>query len=330
MPSVLVTGANGFLGSAVCRTLLDSGFAVRGLTRTAQALLQAGVVRYLAADLTDSRALAPALEGVGAVIHLAGRAHIVDTDAAESEAAFQHANVDGTEAVLEAALRAGVGRFLFTSSIKVMGAYAGRPWSEEDIPRPTDAYGRSKLAAEELLRRAAQSGKIEVGIIRLPLVYGPGVKANMLQLFKLVEAGVPLPFRDIANRRSVVFSGNVADALLALLVTPTLKDGIFFVTDALPVSTPALVQMIGRSLNKPVRLFSVPAGWLRRIGRVGDSVSGLLPLPVNSPTLDRLTASLECSPAKIETELGFRPRWSTQDGIGGTAQWYCGKRSTGN
>jgi len=152
----------------------------------------------------------------------------------------------------------------------------------------------------------------------------------MLQLFKLVQAGVPLPFRGIANRRSIVFSANVADALLALLTTPTLKDEIFFVSDSQPVSTPELMQMIGRSLDKRVRLFRIPDRWLRRIGRVGDSVSGFLPLPVNSPALDRLTSSLECSSARIESELGFHPRWSTQDGIAGTAQWYCGIAKKGD
>jgi len=330
MPSVLVTGANGFLGSAVCRTFLGSGVAVRGLTRTRDARLEPGVARFVAADMTDSRALAPAVEGADAVIHLAGRAHISDTSGVENDQAFQRANVDATEALLAAAVRGGVRRLLFTSSIKVMGTYPGRPWIEEDIPAPVDSYGRSKLAAEKMLREAAKAEKIEVGIIRLPLVYGPGVKANMLQLFKLVDARIPLPFRDTANRRSLVNLANVVDSLSTLLAAPRLRAGTFFVSDAEAVSTPALIQMIGRALGKPARLFGVAPEWLSRIARLGDSVRGVFPLPFNAAALERLTGSLECSSAKIETEFGFRPRWSTQHGIDETARWYCGKRSTGN
>ncbi|MBA3466424.1 MAG: NAD-dependent epimerase/dehydratase family protein, partial [Gemmatimonadaceae bacterium] len=272
MPSVLVTGANGFLGAEVCRTLLEDGMSVRGLTRTKDAPLEPGVIRFLAADLTDDRALRPAMEGADAVIHLAGRAHVVDTDGVESEIAFQHANVDGTQAVLDAAIRAGVRRFLFTSSIKVMGTYAGRPWTEEDVPAPADAYGRSKLAAERLLSQAAAAGNIELGIVRLPLVYGPGVKANMLQLFRLVEAGVPLPFKDTANRKSIVYSKNVAAALSALLAAARLGNETFFVTDAEAVSTPSLIRMIGHSLGKRPRLFSAPTRSLDFVARLGDSL----------------------------------------------------------
>jgi len=329
MRPVLVTGANGFLGAAVCQALLEKGISVRGLTRTRDAALEPRVSRFLATDLTDARALDAALAGTEAVIHLAGRAHVVDSDASESERAFQRANVDGTRAVMEAAVRQGVRRLLFTSSIKVMGEYAGRPWTEEDIPRPADAYGRSKLAAEELLRKAAAAGEIEVGIVRPPLVYGPGVKANMLQLFRLVDAAIPLPFKDTVNTRSIVYSRNVADGLLALLTTPKLKNDVFFLTDGDGISTPALIELIAQSLGKPLNLFSFPDGLLRRMARLGDSVGRLVPMPLNSSALDRLTGSLECSSAKIRSALGFVPRWSTGEGIAATARWYRGKGRQG-
>lgn len=330
MPSVLVTGANGFLGSAVCRTLLESGMLVRGLTRTKDTFLEPGVTRFLAADLTDDRALRPALDGADAVIHLAGRAHVVDTDDVKSEIAFQRANVDGTQAVLDAAVRAGVRRLLFTSSIKIMGPYAGRPWTEDDVPAPTDAYGRSKLAAERLLSQAATAGNIELGIVRLPLVYGPGVKANMLQLFRLVDAGVPLPFKNTVNRRSIVYSKNVAAALSTLLAAARLENATFFVTDAEAVSTPSLIRMIGRALGRPSRLFGAPPRSLAFVARLGDSLGRNVQVPFNSHALERLTASLECSPARIASTLGYSPPWATSEAIAETARWYSQKGRQGN
>ena len=322
MPAVLVTGASGFLGPAVCRALLDRGFEVRGLTRSREARLEPGVSRFLIADLTDARSIESAVRGTSAVVHLAGRAHIADRAGVSSERGFQLANAEGTKAVLAAAITAGTKRILFASTIKVMGEYRGRPWTETDVPAPSDAYGRSKLAAEASLLGAAAKGDIEAGILRLPLVYGAGVKANMLQLFKLVDAGVPLPLGNIANRRSIVYAGNVAAGFLALLDATDLGGDVFFVSDGEAVSSTALIEMIAHSLGRPARLFSFPRTFLRGVARAADPFAGGMAMASPSAALARLTESLECSPEKIQSAFAFKAPWSTREGIALTARWY--------
>jgi UDP-glucose 4-epimerase len=262
------------------------------------------------------------MEGVDAVIHLAARAHVTKEKEGEAEPWFQKTNVEGTRTVFDAAVTAGVRRFLFSSSIKVMGDSLGRPWTEEDTPAPTDAYGRSKLAAESLLARTGASANMEIGILRLPLIYGPRVRANMLQLLKLIDRGVPLPFRGVQNRRTLLFSQNAADAALTVLRTPLLAREIFFVGDREALSTEALIREIGRALNRPARLFHLPESILTALAKAGDVAGPLLAFPLTTKTLERLTGSQECATAKLESVTGYRPRWSTEEGLAITAEWF--------
>ena len=317
-----MTGASGFLGAAVCRTLVESGLEVRGLTRNRGAALEPGVARFLTDDLTDDRSLLAATDGMDAVIHLAARVHAGPASGPSDLAMHWQANVEGTRAVLNAAQRAGVRRVLFASSIKVMGAYRGRPWTEADPPAPNDPYARSKLAAEALLADAANLHGIEVASVRLPLIYGPGVKANMLQLFAAVERGVPLPLKGVQNRRSVMYALNAAEAFASLLTVPHLRSEVFFASDGDAVSSEGLVRMIGRGVNRRPRLFSVPAALLRAAARLGDAVSSLGSIPFNTAVYERLVGSLECSSEKLVAVTGRRPRWSTWEGIEATAAWY--------
>jgi UDP-glucose 4-epimerase len=281
-----------------------------------------GVICHFAKDVNDADAIRRAVEGVDAVVHLAGRAHVTRDNEREAEALFRATNVEGTRVVFQAAVASGVRRFLFASSVKVMGPYLGRPWTEEDTPAPTDAYGRSKLAAEGLLVRSGSSAKVEIGILRLPLVYGPRVRANMLQLFKLVDRGVPLPFKGIQNRRTILFSRNAGDAVLALLRAPSVTRDIFFVGDREPLSTEALIRSIGRALKRPTRLFQLPEGVLTALSKAGDVANSLLGFPLTTKTLERLTGSQESSTRKLESVTGYRPRWSTDEGLAITAEWF--------
>ncbi len=321
--SVLVTGASGFVGSEVCATLVAAGLTVHGLTRDRGRDLVAGVTPRFAADLSEKTALKAAMRDVDAVVHLAARAHITRERESDAETLFHRTNVEGTRSVFDAAVAVGVRRFIFASSLKVMGDYQGRPWTEEDPPSPVDAYGRSKLAAENVLVRSGPSSDVEIGILRLPLAYGPGVRANMLQLFKLVDRGIPLPFADIRNRRTIVFSRNAADAVLELLRIPSLTREVFFVGDAEALSTEALIRGIGTALGRPPRLFHLPQRILIGIAKVGDLAEYLLPSPLTSSTLERLTGSLECSTSKLQAATGYRPRWSTEMGLKITADWYA-------
>jgi UDP-glucose 4-epimerase len=324
--SVLVTGASGFVGTEVCATFVRAGLTVHGVVRTHSRPLAKGVIAHLVPDLADATALRSAIDGVDAVVHLAARAHIVREQPGTADRLFHETNVEGTRDVFECAVANGVRRFVYASSLKVMGLYPGRPWTEADPPAPIDAYGRSKLAAENLLLGSATSSRIEIGILRLPLVYGPRVRANMLQLFELVDRGIPLPFGGVRNSRTLLFSRNAADAMLALLRTANLSRDIFFVGDSVPLSTEALIRGIAGALGRPARVFRMPRSLLAAAARVGDLASAVFPFALTSETLDRLTGSQECAIGKLEAVTGFRPHWSTQEGLAITADWYQSAR----
>ncbi len=319
---VAVTGANGFVGRGVCERLVASGWTVRGVVRAEAATLSSAVRRVVVPDMADADALTRAFEGANAVVHLAARVHVMrDTDA-DPGAAYRCDNVDMTRAVLQAATRAGVRRFVFLSSVKVMGEGNTVPWTEDDAPHPVDPYGVSKHEAEALVLRDTDGQRLEPVVLRAPLVYGPGVRANMLQLFDLVDRGVPLPFGGINNRRSLLYVGNLAAAVEAVLESAAAPHQIFFVSDGEDVSTPDLVRAIAAALSRPGRLLAVPESAFRAAGTAGDWVSRFLPSPVNSAALQRLMGSLRVSNAKLRDRVGFQPPYSLEDGLRATARWY--------
>jgi nucleoside-diphosphate-sugar epimerase len=226
--------------------------------------------------------LRASVEGCDAVVHLANIAHT-----SASAADLQRVNVEGTIAQARAALAAGARRFVYLSSIKAA--------------QPDDAYGRSKLRAEQALLGLAN---LEPVILRPPLVYGPRVKANFLALLRAVDRGWPLPLASIENRRSLVYVGNLVDAILACLGGPA-QGRTYAVSDGAPVSTPQLCRAIGRALGRPARLFPFPGGLLRLV-----------------PGLARLAQSQETDDRAIRAELGWRAPFSLEEGLRLTAQWY--------
>jgi nucleoside-diphosphate-sugar epimerase len=218
------------------------------------------------------------MEGCDAVVHLANIAHA----RADRETLWK-VNVEGTAALAEAAAKAGVRRFLYMSSAKAA--------------TPDDDYGRAKLAAEQAI---SKHGAV---ILRPPLVYGPRVKANFLALMRAISRGWPLPLASIGNRRSLVFVGNLCDAIIACLESPAAAGGTFGVTDGAPISTPALCRAIGAALGRPARLFPFPPA--------------LLPS-------ERLTGSLVVDDAELRA-LGWRPPLSMEEGLKRTAAWYLSR-----
>lgn len=237
-----------------------------------------------------------ALEGCEAVVHLAGAAH-----ASFPERVLEEANVGLPVRWARAAAQAGVRRFVFLSSAKVFGESSGaRPFDEADPPRPGDAYAASKWRAEQAL--AAQPG-LEVAVLRPPLVYGPGVKANFLRLLQWVERGWPLPLARVRNRRSLAYVGSVAGAIAACLEHPAAAGRTFVVEDG-AVSTPDLVRAMAVALGRPARLFPFPAALLDR----------------------RLAASFEVSGARLRAELGWQPACDLAEGLRATAAWYRSAR----
>ena len=225
------------------------------------------------------------LRGCDALVHLANIAH-----ASVDEAELQRVNVEGTRQQAEQAAAAGVRRFVYLSSAKAAA--------------PDDAYGRAKLAAEQAL--AGVSG-LEVVLLRPPLVYGPRVKANFLALMKLIVRGWPLPLASIENRRSLLYVGNLCDAIIRGLEAPKAAGRRYFLSDGAPVSTPDLCRALGDALGRPARLFPFPPALLEWAG--GERAR-------------RLTRSLEVDDGAIRQELGWRPPYAFEEGLRATADWY--------
>ena len=267
---VVVTGADGFAGRAVCTHLRAAGVPFRGLVR---ALSGDTVVRPDVLPVGDlatisDEALANALRGAGSVVHLAGRAHVMHETATEPRVAFRAANVTATERLARAAAAAGAAHFVFASSVKVNGEATppDRPFRESDPPHPRDDYAASKWEAERVLADVARETGLAVTILRLPLLYGPGVKGNFARLTEAIARGLPLPLGRIDNRRSLLGLGNFVAALDAVLSHPAPAPGAavtYLLADASPVATPQLVRAIAAALGVAPRLLSIPLPLLR-------------------------------------------------------------------
>ncbi|QCP50753.1 SDR family oxidoreductase [Trinickia violacea] len=318
MSRVLVTGANGFVGQALCRTLIERGHAVTGLVRHAGGCTM-GVREWVqqSQDFIGLDAAWPAGQQVDSVVHLAARVHVMQDRAADPLGAFRATNVEGALRVAQAARRNGAARFVFVSSIKAVGeADSGLPLREDDPPRPQDPYGRSKLEAEQALVHFGEASGLDVVIVRPPLVYGPGVRANFLQLMNAIAKGRPLPLGAISARRSLVYVDNLADALLRCATDPRAAHGLFHVADGHDPSVTELAQALGKHLNKPARLIPMPARLLRTAGR----------LTGRSAQVERLVGDLRVDISRIRAVLAWQPPYSVDDGLAATARWYLSTR----
>jgi nucleoside-diphosphate-sugar epimerase len=303
---VLVTGATGFVGRALVRRLLADGRQLRAAVRPSAAALPPEVETAVVGDIgpgTDWRA---ALAGVDAVVHLAARAHVVRESSGNAHALYRSVNALGALRLAEAAAAAGVRRFVFLSSARVHGdRSAGAAFTESSPLLATDPYGRSKAEAERGLAALAAAGHLEPVILRPPLVYGPGARGNFARLVALVARGVPLPLGAVRNRRSLVFVGNLVDAIVRALDHAAAARETFMVSDGEDVSTPELVRRIARALGRPVRLLPVPPTLLRLGGRLAG----------RSDDVARLLDNLVVDGTRIRERLDWRPPFTLDDGL---------------
>ncbi len=308
--ALLVTGATGFVGRALVDEALARGRTVRAAVRQPQPGLPAAVRVFAPGSPQQAVDWPAALDGVEAVVHLAARVHVMHESHGDPLGEFRRVNVDATAALAEAAARAGVRRLVFASSVKVLGEATapGRPFDDRSPPHPLDPYGRSKLEAEEMLLGFAAAGRLEVTVLRPPLVYGPGVKGNFGRLLRWVEAGVPLPLGAVDNRRSLVGLDNLVDALLAVTAHPGARNRRFLVSDGEDLSTPELVRRMGRALGRPARLLRVPPGLLEAASRIGGAES-----------VRRLLESLQVDSGGLREAVGWRPPRSVDEGLAGLA-----------
>lgn len=313
--TVLVTGANGFIGNAVCADLASRAYRVRGVVRRPQRMASQGEFECLSMDEIDANTdWSDALVGVDSIVHLAARVHLMRETASDPLAEFRRTNVALTLNLARQAAAAGVRRFVFISSIKVNGEVTpvGQPFTAEDVPHPTDPYGISKLEAEQgLLALAAETG-LEVVIIRPVLVYGPGVKANFRSMMRWLLKGFPLPFGALPNRRSFVALGNLADLIAICAQHPAAANQIFLAGDGEDLSISGLLHRTGAALGKPARLIPVPVVFLRAGARlVGQEA-----------VIQRLCDSLQVDISKTQHLLGWEPPVGVDDALRDTARYF--------
>jgi nucleoside-diphosphate-sugar epimerase len=305
--------------------LSADGAQVRAITRSTRA--PEGAVLATVRDLHDRDGLGRALDGADAVVHLAARVHVMRETAADPDAEFRRVNVDGTAELFDAAQKAGVATFLFISSVKAVGEQTDSAWTSATAAAPGDPYGRSKHEAETLIRRHHGACLIRAPILRLPLVYGPGMRGNMLRLFDLVRRGMPLPFGRVRNRRSLAYVGNVVAAVRGVLGVPAATD-TYFVSDGEDLSTAELVRRIARALDCSARLVPVPEAFLRALGRGGDALERVMPCPITTAALDRLFGSLVIDASPL-AELVGAPPFTVDQGLAATAAWFRARKAAG-
>ena len=309
-PAVLVTGANGFIGNALCEALLCSGHVVRGALRSAYSGITA-VESQVVGEINGSTDWSEALRNIDVVIHLAARVHVMDDQSADPLAEFRRVNVDGSLNLAKQAASAGVKRLIYLSSVKVNGEYTlpGRPFRESDMANPQDAYGRSKFEAEQGLLLVAQQTGMEVVIIRPPLVYGQGVKANFASMMRAVKRGIPLPLGAIHNSRSFVYVGNLVSLIANCITHPAAANQVFLVSDGSDLSTTQLLKKCATALAVKSRLWHVPE----------SLIESLAALVGKRDVAQRLCGNLQVDITKAQSLLGWAPPIAIAEGLKATA-----------
>lgn len=303
----LVTGASGFVGTALVERLRSEGHIVRVSVRS-------GTVgngeKFVTGDLCANVDWSSALDGIETVVHCAARVHVVHERHADPLAAFRAVNVRGTLSLARQAAAAGVRRFVFLSSVKVNGEGGTVPYSAADPAQPADPYALSKFEAEQGLRELVRTSSMELVIIRPPLVYGPGVKANFLNLMRWLYRGVPLPLGCVDNRRSFVALDNLIDLILLCLDHPAAANQTFLVSDGEDLSTADWLRRLGVALGRPARLLPVPASWLE----TGAAWLG------KGDVARRLCGSLQVDIGKTRELLGWTPPVAIDEALRSTAE----------
>jgi nucleoside-diphosphate-sugar epimerase len=306
----LVTGANGFLGKILCAELHRQGHAVLGTVRSSK-ILSDNLEHSIVESIDINTEWSGVLESVNLVIHSAARVHVMNDTSADPLAEFRKVNVDGTLNLARQAAKAGVKRFIFISSVKVNGEHTanGKPFTEDVAPNPQDAYGISKLEAEQGLLKIAQETGMEVVIIRPPLIYGAGVKANFASMMRAVRRGIPLPLGAIHNKRSFVYVGNLVSMIMCCIDHPAAANQVFMVSDGHDLSTTELLRCSAKALGVQARLLPAP----QKMIELGAAVLG------KRDVAQRLCGNLQVDITKARTMFGWTPPFSVADGLKATA-----------
>lgn len=308
---LLLTGESGFIGKPLTIALKQLNMSVISVGR--EPIISNADEFYVVPNFSAQGAWEGPLVECNLVVHLAARVHVMQDSAESPSEAFEAVNLHGTLNLAQAAAKSGVKRFIFVSSIKVNGELTiNEKFIEIDPPNPQDPYAVSKWEAEKALRKIEKETGMEVVILRPPLIYGPGVKANFASLLKLVDKGLPLPLLAINNRRSLIFLDNFVDAIITCITHPNAAGKTYLVSDGEDVSMPQLVRKIAVSLNRPSYLFYFPLIMMHLFAKlIGKTAS-----------INRLTESLVIDSSKIRKELGWQPPYSMDQGLKITADAY--------
>ena len=305
---ILVTGANGLVGGALCSVLDQTNVEVVRAVRSSTTPweVQVGALN----ERTDwSEALG---QNTDVVVHLAGQVPLTDGAVGPPGDWYAEVNTLGTANLARRCAQHGVKRFIFVSTVKVLGEGKSEPYWDTDLALPADAYAVSKWEAEQMLRQISAETGMEVVVLRPPLVYGPGVKGNFQRLMQAIDKRRPLPLGAIQNQRSLIYLGNLIDAIRLCITHPNAAGKAFLVSDGDDVSTPELVRRIAASLGRRPFLLPVPVSWMRRAGRVLGKQAAV----------DRLLGSLCLDMSTLRDELGWTPPYTMQEGLKATALWY--------
>jgi nucleoside-diphosphate-sugar epimerase len=318
MDKILLTGANGFVGTALVSRLVRERLEVRACVRRNAGTLPDAVQTVLINDLTGDIDCVQALAGIGVVLHVAARVHAMNDSSANPLTEFRRVNVQGTLNLARQAATVGVRRFVFVSSIGVNGAETfQQPFTYQDQVAPHSAYAVSKYEAELGLQELAAKNKMEVVIIRPPLVYGPNAPGNFGSLMRWLKRGIPLPLGTIYNQRSLVALDNLVDLIVTCVTHPAAANQTFLVSDDEDLSTTQLLRRMGSALGKPARLIPVPASLLK----LGAALAGRPELA------QRLCGSLQVDISKTKELLGWRPPFSVNEGLKKAAEGYLREKT---
>jgi len=308
---ILVTGSTGFLGRVLVRYLLPcKNYKLVLATRVGAKAVPSEVIHHVVRDISQATCWNNALNGVDVIIHCAARAHVMVEEVADPLEEYRKVNVYGTLKLARQAAGAGVKRFIFISSIKVNGETTTglMPYLPEDKINPQDAYAISKAEAEDGLLKIAQETGMEIVIIRPPLVYGPGVKANFLNLVNLAKTVLPLPFGTVHNRRSLVYIDNLVDFIVKSIDHPAAENQIFLVSDGRDLTLRELVTLLRSAMGKSANLIPVPVFLFKLAGYVFRKQT----------LVDRLVGSLQVDSSKAKELLNWEPPFTVEQGIQST------------
>ncbi|KJU82150.1 UDP-glucose 4-epimerase [Candidatus Magnetobacterium bavaricum] len=308
---VLITGINGFIGRHLSRILIERDYVVQGTMRSHVELISDVSKIHITEDIGPTVNWKPILKNIDVIIHLAAHVHVMKQTS--NNTAYRHVNTLGTEHLARAAAAAGVKRMIYLSTIKVNGEETiHTPFVEDSPTSAEDPYALSKLEAERSLFQIASQTGLEVVILRPPLVYGAYVKGNFYKLLKLLHTGLVLPVASTKNKRSLVYVGNLVDAIINCIMHSTAANKIYLISDCEDLSTPELAIRLSAALGKPARVIAVPTALLHLLGTVTGRLN----------TIKRLINSLTVDCSKIRSELDWTPPFTVNQGLKDTADWF--------